>query len=99
MYILALQLRRMNMRLYKLRIFAGIVVSITVILNSFALGVLAQSDGKSHALRGFSEASAATEIGWEEKMRAVPKPELLREYMKHLSAEPHHVGSAYDKQN
>jgi N-acetylated-alpha-linked acidic dipeptidase len=32
-------------------------------------------------------------------MRAVPKPELLREYMKHLSAEPHHVGSDYDKQN
>jgi N-acetylated-alpha-linked acidic dipeptidase len=36
---------------------------------------------------------------WENKMRSVPKPELLREYMKRLSAEPHHVGSAYDKQN
>jgi N-acetylated-alpha-linked acidic dipeptidase len=32
-------------------------------------------------------------------LRAIPKPELLREYMKHLSAEPHHLGSPYDKQN
>ena len=32
-------------------------------------------------------------------MRAIPKPEMLRDYMKHMSAEPHHVGSAYDKQN
>jgi N-acetylated-alpha-linked acidic dipeptidase len=87
------------MRLYTLRIVAGIVVSITVIFNSLAPRVPAQSNGKGHQLRGFSEASATTEIGWEEKMRAVPKPELLREYMKHLSAEPHHVGSAYDKQN
>jgi N-acetylated-alpha-linked acidic dipeptidase len=38
-------------------------------------------------------------MSWEDKMRAIPKPELLRDYMKHLSAEPHHVGSAYDKQN
>jgi N-acetylated-alpha-linked acidic dipeptidase len=32
-------------------------------------------------------------------MRDVPSPELLREYVKHMSAEPHHVGSAYGKQN
>jgi N-acetylated-alpha-linked acidic dipeptidase len=76
-----------------------IVASCIVALNSFGLAALAQSNGKNHALRGFSDASAATEISWEDKMRAVPKPELLREYMKHLSAEPHHVGSAYDKQN
>src|SRR3989441_4195 len=77
----------------------GIVASLIVALNGLPLAALAQANGKSHALRGFSDASAAAEIGWEEKMRAIPKPELLREYMKHLSAEPHHVGSAYDKQN
>ena len=76
-----------------------IAVSVVVALNGFATGVFAQSNGKAHAIRGFSEASAATQITWEEKMRAIPKPELLREYMKHLSAEPHHVGSDYDKQN
>jgi len=35
----------------------------------------------------------------EEKMRAIPQPNLLKEYMKILSAKPHHVGSAYDKEN
>ncbi len=36
---------------------------------------------------------------WEEKFCAIPKPENLRGYMKRLSARPHHVGSAYDKEN
>ena len=36
---------------------------------------------------------------WEEKFRAIPKQENLREYMKRLSARPHHVGSPYDKEN
>ena len=77
----------------------GIAASLIVTLNGLPPAAFAQANGKSHALRGFSDASAPAEIGWEEKMWAIPKPELLREYMKHLSAEPHHVGSAYDKQN
>jgi N-acetylated-alpha-linked acidic dipeptidase len=87
------------MHRHTLKTITGIVASLIVALNGFPPAVLAQANGKSHALRGFSDAGAAAEIGWEEKMRAIPKPELLREYMKHLSAEPHHVGSAYDKQN
>jgi N-acetylated-alpha-linked acidic dipeptidase len=87
------------MRNHTLRTITGIVASLIVALNGLPPAALAQANGKIHALRGFSGASAAAEIGWEEKMRAIPKPELLREYMKHLSAEPHHVGSAYDKQN
>ena len=75
----------------------------TVFLSiAFATPLLfAQSEGNGHrtSFRGYSDASARTEMDWENKMRSVPKPELLREYMKHLSAEPHHVGSAYDKQN
>ncbi|HXF38892.1 MAG TPA: hypothetical protein VN687_04195, partial [Blastocatellia bacterium] len=86
-------------RHHKLKAIFGIAVSVVVTLNALSSGVPAQSNGKTHAIRGFSEANAATQITWEEKMRAIPKPELLREYMKHLSAEPHHVGSAYDKQN
>ena len=77
----------------------GIVASSIVALNSLAPAATAQVDGKARSIRGFTDASAAAEITWEERMRAIPKPELLREYMKHLSAEPHHVGSAYDKQN
>ena len=40
-----------------------------------------------------------TQREWEDKLRAIPKPENLREYMKKLSAHPHHLGSAYDKEN
>ena len=36
---------------------------------------------------------------WEEKFRAIPNPQNLREYMQRLSARPHHVGSPYDKDN
>jgi N-acetylated-alpha-linked acidic dipeptidase len=82
-----------------LKTITGIVASLIIALNSFLPTALAQANGKARSLRGFSESNAATEINWEEKMRSIPKPELLRQYMKHLSAEPHHVGSAYDKQN
>ncbi len=75
------------------------IATIIVSLNCITPVVFGQANGKSHSLRGYSEANSKTEIEWETKMRAVPKPELLREYMKHLSAEPHHLGSEYDKQN
>ncbi len=38
-------------------------------------------------------------MSWEQKFRAIPDPARLREYMRHLSARPHHVGSPYDKEN
>ena len=50
-------------------------------------------------LRGYSTASAQTEREWEGKFRALPDPVNLRSYMQHLTARPHHVGSAYDKDN
>ena len=50
-------------------------------------------------LFGYSAASSRTERQWEEKLRAIPSPENLSAYMQRLSAQPHHVGSAYDKNN
>ncbi|PYT50492.1 MAG: folate hydrolase [Acidobacteria bacterium] len=50
-------------------------------------------------LFGYSAASSRTERQWEEKLRAIPSPENLRAYMQRLSAQPHHVGSTYDKNN
>lgn len=50
-------------------------------------------------LRGYSADSSATERDWEAKFRAIPDPARLRDYMQRLSARPHHVGSAYDKDN
>lgn len=51
------------------------------------------------ALAGYSPRSSQTEREWETKFRAIPDPANLREYMRRLSARPHHVGSAYDKDN
>jgi N-acetylated-alpha-linked acidic dipeptidase len=50
-------------------------------------------------LRGFSAESERVEHDWESKFRAIPDPANLRQYMQRLSARPHHVGSAYDKDN
>ena len=36
---------------------------------------------------------------WEEKLRTQPRAENLREYMRVLAAEPHHIGSAAGKRN
>ncbi len=36
---------------------------------------------------------------WESKFRAIPAAERQREYMQHLAARPHHVGSPYDREN
>jgi N-acetylated-alpha-linked acidic dipeptidase len=50
-------------------------------------------------LDGFSLPHARVEREWESKFRALPDPQRQRQYMQLLSARPHHVGSAYDKQN
>ena len=44
-------------------------------------------------LRGFTAADSEAQRQVEEKFRAVPKPENNREYMRIISAEPHHAGS------
>jgi N-acetylated-alpha-linked acidic dipeptidase len=51
------------------------------------------------ALPGYSAASSAPERDWETKFRATPSTDNLREDMRRLSARPHNVGSAYDKEN
>ncbi|HLV88043.1 MAG TPA: M28 family metallopeptidase [Candidatus Sulfotelmatobacter sp.] len=51
------------------------------------------------SLAGYALRSSQTERDWEAKFRAIPDPVKLREYMQRLSARPHHVGSAYDKDN
>lgn len=63
-----------------------------------ALSPLAQQqDGGT--LRGFTPQSARAEREWEAKFRALPDTARLRAYMRRLSARPHHVGSAYQKED
>jgi len=38
-------------------------------------------------------------VTWDAKFRAITDAKRIGEYMKRLSARPHHVGSAYDKDN
>jgi N-acetylated-alpha-linked acidic dipeptidase len=51
------------------------------------------------SLYGYTAASSRVERDWENKLRAIPDPKLMRDTMQRLSARPHHVGSPYDKQN
>ena len=50
-------------------------------------------------LDGYSKAASDAERAWEEKFRALPVPDTIKENMRRLSARPHHVGSPYDKDN
>src|SRR2546425_1142493 len=70
-------------------------------LATFAVGALLVAAAPSPAgdLRGYSAAAAKVEREWETKFREIPSPDSLREYMRHLSARPHHVGSPDDKAN
>lgn len=50
-------------------------------------------------LDGYTTQSSRMEREWESKFRALPAPDRQREYMRRLTAHPHHVGSPYDKEN
>ena len=75
----------------RMRVFATVACVIPV--------VLALAPSPTDELRGFTAESAKAEREWEAKFRAIPSPDSLREYMRRLSARPHHVGSPYDKDN
>jgi N-acetylated-alpha-linked acidic dipeptidase len=51
------------------------------------------------SLTGFDAESAAAERALEARFDALLKKENMREWMRRMSARPHHVGSAYDKEN
>ena len=43
--------------------------------------------------------AAQQDQGWEARFRAIPEARNIGEYMRIMSARPHHLGSAYGKQN
>ena len=61
--------------------------------------LLALAPAPTGDLRGFTAESAKAQRDWEAKFRAIPSPDSLREYMRRLSARPHHVGSPYETGN
>jgi N-acetylated-alpha-linked acidic dipeptidase len=50
-------------------------------------------------LQGYTAGSSAAEQQWETKFRALPSADIDRENDRRLSAQPHHVGTARDKEN
>ncbi len=77
--------------------FAAIVLIFTLVIPSLSFG--ADQGANQAALVGYSPRAGQNEREWETKFRAIPDPANLREYMRRLSARPHHVGSPYDKDN
>ena len=63
------------------------------------LALSAHAVDSGHVLRGYTPQDSATEVSWEQKFRAIPDADRIRENMRRLSARPHHVGSPYDKDN
>jgi N-acetylated-alpha-linked acidic dipeptidase len=66
------------------------------LLGTFTLPAQQES---TNPLAGFSAETAKAEQQWEQKFRSIPSADNLRDYVKLLSARPHHVGSPYDRQN
>ena len=60
-----------------------------------ALPILAQDK----PIVGFTSASATKEHALEQTFNSKLNRDDLREWMRRLSARPHHLGSAYDKDN
>jgi N-acetylated-alpha-linked acidic dipeptidase len=75
----------------------GFIVLFAILPLVVAANVAANQD--ESPLFGFTAASSVAERAWENKFRAIPDPKILSDTMQRLSAHPHHVGSAYDKQN
>ena len=50
-------------------------------------------------LRGYTPEHSQAEVQWEQKFRGITEPTHIRDNAQRLSARPHHVGSAYDKDN
>src|ERR1700683_3532153 len=63
----------------------------------FALLIPAGADEET--IQGFTHVSSPVEHDWEIRFQAIPAPANEREYVRRLSARPHHVGSPYDKDN
>jgi len=60
-------------------------------LNGFSV------TAQSHKILGFSEETTATQLALEAEFDQLVQAEYLDNWMKYMSAEPHHVGSVYDK--
>jgi N-acetylated-alpha-linked acidic dipeptidase len=66
------------------------------ILAAISTNAFAQTGGR---LLGFADKSSADQRSLEAKFDSHLKADNLRDWMKRLTARPHHLGSAYNKEN
>jgi len=71
----------------------------TIVLAVFLATTLLAQTPADPPMLGFSAANAAKERALEAQFDSSLKRDDLREWLKRLSARPHHLGSAYDKDN
>ena len=77
------------------RVFLNISLSVLLVAS-----ILAQSVSTADkVLSGFAAENSTKQKVLEKRFDAALKRENLREWLKRLSARPHHVGSPYDKDN
>src|SRR5215510_3639077 len=76
-------------------------VQFVLILGLCITALYAQKEpaGQQSPLLGFDRDGSARERALEKQFDSFIKKEDLRDWMKRLSAHPHHLGSAYDKEN
>ncbi|MBV6522866.1 MAG: hypothetical protein MNPFHGCM_03016 [Gemmatimonadaceae bacterium] len=70
-----------------------------VLLSPAILLLAAATPLEDPPMRGFTPESARIQREWEAKFKAIPDPARMREAMRRLSLRPHHLGSAYGKEN
>ena len=76
-----------------------LILFVACLIAIGTLGLHSRVAADESPLYGYSAESSRAERQWEEKLRAIPSPDNMREYMRRLSARPHNVGSPYDKDN
>jgi len=72
----------------------GVMPSRTILRTLAAATVLVAA-----AAASASHLSAQRPPSWDERLRAIPDAAAIGQYMQRLSARPHYVGSAYNKDN
>jgi N-acetylated-alpha-linked acidic dipeptidase len=76
------------------------LLRITALVAGVAIALPSnRAAGGITSLDGYTTADSQTERQWETKFRSLPSPQSQKEYMRRLTARPHHVGSPYDKDN
>jgi len=73
------------------------ILSVLGLLLPAVAGLPAAAD--QEPLQGFTAAHATSERQWESKFRALPSAENERADDQRMSARPHNVGTAFDKEN